>query len=111
MPIDTGGFAAAKGPAPMDIINPLANTLLESTQVQRQQSAEKQRQLRRNQSVQKNVAPQDDQLEHQVESSEELPPAHDEQPEHEQQKQRKRRGNATDADSDEDDRPRLDLTA
>lgn len=95
----------------MDIINPLAGSYAQSTQVQRQQSADKQRQVRRTQVVQKNVALQDDQLEHQVESSEELPPLHDEQPEHEQQKRRKRGGADTNADENEDDHPHLDLTA
>jgi hypothetical protein len=91
----------------MDIINPLANTLLQSTQVQRQQSAEKQRQVRRTQALSKDVATRDDEMEHQVESSEELPPVQDEEPEHDQQKQRKQNSKK----NEEEDRPHLDLTA
>src|SRR3954465_9207177 len=55
-------YGPRRGPAGMDIINPLAGSLAQSTHVQRQQSAEKQRQVRRTQAVQKNVALQDDQL-------------------------------------------------
>jgi hypothetical protein len=96
----------------MDTINPLANTLLQSTHVQRQQSADKSRQVRRSQALQKNVATRDDELEHQVESSEELAPVNDEHPEHEQSK-RSKRDPRKPADQDEpsDTPPRLDLTA
>jgi hypothetical protein len=92
----------------MDFINPVAGSLLQSTAVQRQQSADKQRQVRRAQALQRDVAAQDDQLEHQVESSEELPPVNDEHPEHEQQKKKKR---GTDQAGDDEDQPHLDLTA
>jgi hypothetical protein len=96
----------------MDTINPLANTLLQSTHVQRQQSADKQRQVRRTQALQKNVATRDDELEHQVESSEELPPVNDEQREHEQSKRSKRDPrNASEQDESQDQPPHLDLTA
>jgi hypothetical protein len=93
----------------MDFINPLAGSLLQSTAVQRQQSADKQRQVRRAQAIERDVAAQDDQLEHQVESSEELPPVNDEHPEHEQQKNKKR-GMHNKPDED-DNQPHLDLTA
>jgi len=54
-----------------------AGSVLQSTQVQRQQSVQKDRQLRRLQELARNVALQDDQLEHSVESSEELSPIHE----------------------------------
>jgi hypothetical protein len=58
--------------------NPLAGALMGGAQAQQQVDVEKQRQLRRAQALRKNVALQDDQLEHQVESSEEISPVHDE---------------------------------
>lgn len=94
----------------MDILNPIAASLLQSSQVQRQQSAGKQRQLRRVQAIQKNVAAQDEQSEHQVESAEELPPVHDKQGDPQQQKKRRRAPRGQN-DLSSEDQPRLDLTA
>jgi hypothetical protein len=62
----------------MTQINPFTGSILQSPIVQRQQSAEKDRQVRRAQDVEKNAALQGDRLDHQVESSEALSPIHDE---------------------------------
>jgi hypothetical protein len=46
-----------------------AGSILQSTQVQRQQEIQRSRDIRRQQELEKDVAMQDDQLEHQVEST------------------------------------------
>lgn len=63
----------------MTQISPFVGSVLQSTQVQRQQAAEKSRQIRHTQQMEKNVAAEDDRLEHQVESAEELTPIHEDQ--------------------------------
>jgi hypothetical protein len=89
----------------MDMINPLAGSLYQSTQLQEQQSAEKQRNIRRSQAMEKDVAAKDDELEHQVESTGELTAIHDEGPGQDQRQQKNPQDNET------DEPPRLDLTA
>ena len=105
-------------PAARDMtgINPFAAPLAQSSTVQHQQSAEKSRHVRRTQEMSKDVALRDDQLEHQVESSEELSPIHDEDQEHPAQKRRKKRAgrynpNAQDAGEGDEPETHLDLTA
>ena len=53
----------------MNPITPLSNAVAQSSQVQKTQSADKQRHLRRVQNLAKNTALQGDRLEHQVESA------------------------------------------
>jgi hypothetical protein len=91
----------------MTQLNPLAGSILGSAQAQHHVDVEKSRQVRRAQVLQKNVALQDDQLEHQVESSEELAPIHHEaegqgqqDPRHPSKKQKP-----------EDEKPHIDLKA
>ncbi len=60
-------------------INPLANTILGGLQQQRALSVEKSRQLRRSKVMQDNVATEDDQLEHEVETADALTPIGDQQ--------------------------------
>src|SRR3989442_1748337 len=62
----------------MTQINPLTGSILQSPIVQRQQAAEKDRQVRKAQDAEKNAALTGDRLEHQVESSEALAEIHDE---------------------------------
>ena len=59
----------------MTFFNPLSGSLLPATPVQR--AAEKDRQIARSQALRKNTAAEGDrvEVEHQVESAEELPPA------------------------------------
>ena len=62
----------------MDLVNPLAGNLAQSASVaQRQQSASKAQQIRREQVLRKDVTATGDQFEHQVESCEDLNPVHD----------------------------------
>ena len=63
----------------MTYVNPLTGATLQSGQVQEQLSAAKARQVRRAQTVARNVAAEGDTFEHQVESTEELSAIHDEQ--------------------------------
>ena len=91
----------------MDTINPLAGYLQQSVQVERSASDDKQRNVRRTQVLEKNVAAQDDELEHQVESTEDIVQIHDEQKDQPPSKRPKRQA-ATD---DKDEPPHLDLTA
>jgi hypothetical protein len=74
----------------MEIVNPLAGSLAQSTTVTRQQSTDKSRQIRHAQDLRKDVAATPDSFEHQVESTEELNPIHDEQ----REPDRRRRGNS-----------------
>ena len=90
----------------MTDFNPLAGAILGSAQAQHQVDVEKQRQLRRAQALRKNVAARDDELEHQVESAEEIQPVDND--EHPDSRQRKHDPRHSDKD---DDRPHLDVKA
>lgn len=92
----------------MTDFNPLAGAILGSAQVQQQSDLQKQRQLRRAQTLRKNVAAQADQLDHQVESPEEPAPTDDGPSDHPgRQKKRDPRNPA----NQDDDRPHIDLKA
>jgi hypothetical protein len=67
----------------------------------------KAKQLRRAQEMQKNVAARDDEMEHQVENTEELTPADDGQANSKQPGKEKGKKKQ----DPEDDKPRLDVTA
>jgi hypothetical protein len=98
----------------MSQLNPLTGSILQTPQVQRQQSTDRDRQARRTAEQTKNAALADDKLDHQVESSEELTPIQKEQ-KHERRFKRPKHlpGEGDDADGkgDGDDEPHLDLTA
>ncbi|MGA3067784.1 MAG: hypothetical protein ABSF29_13150 [Tepidisphaeraceae bacterium] len=53
-------------------MNPLTGSILQTSVVQQQQSGEKAQQLQRAQELRKNVAAREDEMEHQVENTEEL---------------------------------------
>ena len=91
----------------MTQLNPLTGSVLGGAQAQHQVETEKTRQVRRSQALQKNVALQDDQLEHQVESSEELSPIHDQEQGHENQ----RRRSHPDKSQRDDEKPHIDVKA
>ncbi len=93
----------------MDTINPLAGYLQQSVQVERSASDQKQREVRRAQVLEKNVATEDDELEHQVESTEDVVEIHDEQ--HEQPPSKRSKRHPPQPPIDEDEPPHLDLTA
>ena len=95
----------------MTFFNPLSGSLVPATPAQR--AAEKDRQIARSQALRKNTAAEGDrvEVEHQVESAEELPPVGDEaggggQP-HQQQQPRREKPKV----SDEDAKPHIDVTA
>jgi hypothetical protein len=95
----------------MTFFNPLSGSLLPATPAQR--AAEKDRQIARSQALRKNTAAEGDtvEVEHQVESADELPHVSDEtgggrNPQ--QQRPPRREPPKPDAD---DDQPRLDVTA
>jgi hypothetical protein len=96
----------------MDIVNPLTGNLAQSTSVaQRQQSALKAEQVRREQALRKDVTATGDRFEHQVESSEELNPTHDERKDGRRGKSPRHPPPAP-ADGDEQPPPpRIDLVA
>ena len=63
----------------MDVVNPLGGNLALSASIaQRQQSAGKAEQVRREQALRKDVTARGDHFDHTVESAEELNPIHDE---------------------------------
>jgi hypothetical protein len=70
-------------------INPLAGAILGSLQQQHLLEVEKTRQLRRSSVLDKNVAAADEQLEHEVENSDQLAPIHDEAHQQEQPSSRR----------------------
>jgi hypothetical protein len=61
----------------MTQINPFTGAIVQGTQVQQRQGAEKERHIRRLQNLGKNAALQGDRLEHQVESADALPAIND----------------------------------
>lgn len=61
-------------------INPFTGSVLQAPHVQRTQATDRDRQLRRVNDLSKNAALQGEQHQHEVESSEAVTPAHDDQP-------------------------------
>ena len=91
-------------------INSLSGALAQSAQIQIQQASEKSRQARRAQELEKNVAARDEEMEHQVENSEELTPVHDEN--HDSGQEKKRNSHKPEEEEAKDtDSDGLDLTA
>jgi hypothetical protein len=95
----------------MDIVNPLAGAILQSTQVQRQIGADKQRQIRRAQVVSRDAGASGEQPEHQVESTEGPAPIHDEDPRPQQRRRRRPLPGGSNVAEGTDDQPHLDVTA
>lgn len=91
-------------------INYLSGALLQSTQLQLQQASEKSQQARKVQEQAKNIAARDDELEHQVENSEELTEIHEQGRQKDDQRKR-RQQKQEEEETDEDSEPGLDLTA
>ena len=92
----------------MTDFNPLAGAILGSAQVQRTIEADKQRQLRRAQALQRNVATRDDQNEHEVESSQALHAIDDDG---QKQPQQQRRDRDRSSPGKDDGKPHIDLRA
>jgi hypothetical protein len=93
----------------MTSINPFSGYVAQGTQVERAQVTDKTRQIRRTQELSKNVALRDDEMEHQVESSDTVGSATDDQGSGQPSQQQHKRQSEPDADGD--DRPHIDLTA
>ena len=92
----------------MDVVHPLAGNLAQSASVaQRQQSAGKAEQVRREQALRKDVAARGDHFDHTVESAEEVNPVHDEQAD--QRRRQPRGGEPSDDGEAADGIPRLDI--
>jgi hypothetical protein len=92
----------------MTQINPFTGSIVQAPQVQRTQAAEKDRQLRKVTDLSKNAALQGDQLQHEVESSEALTPAQDEQPRKNPRQSRKKPRTSAEQDDGES---HIDVTA
>lgn len=97
----------------MSEISPFIASVLQSPVVQKQQTAEKSAQLRRQQELRRNIAAEGDRYQHVVESPEEIKPIHDERDDDptRQRKPRRRPANPDGTDDDTDQPPRLDVTA
>lgn len=93
----------------MSQINPFTASVLQTPQVQRQQSVDKDRQVRRAAELAKNTALADDQMEHQVESAEELTPLTEEQ--RRERRFKKPTHHKPKPDTTEDDESHLDIQA
>ena len=91
----------------MTSINPFSGYVAQGSQVERAQAADKTRQARRTQDLSKNIALQDDQLEHQVESADAVAPIHDDQ----QPPQQRQHPHKDPKDDKPDEPPHLDVTA
>lgn len=91
----------------MTQFNPLSGSILQTSLVQQQASADKTAQLRRSQVLEKNAAVEDDEMEHQVESGEEVTPTDDGNDTHGQNAKKRRK---TPYHGD-DGRDHVDLTA
>ena len=85
-------------------INPFSGYLAQGSQTERTQAAEKSAQLRRRQQLSKNIAQQDEALEHQVESPDTVAAASGEQkPRQEKKRKQKKKG--------DNDGPHVDVKA
>jgi hypothetical protein len=91
-------------------INPLSGALAQSTQIQISQASEKTRQARHAQDLEKNVAARDEEMEHQVENSEELTEIHEEG-RHSDQGRKRNHHKPEEEESADIDSDGLDLTA
>jgi hypothetical protein len=94
----------------MTQINPFVGSVVQASGVQRTQASEKDQQLRRAADVQKNAGLAGDRFEHAVESAEAVDPVHDEQQKNPKKKRPPNKKSKKSTD-DQDQEPRLDLTA
>lgn len=92
----------------VDPINPFSGYLAQGAQLDRMQAADKTRQAKRANVLSKNVAARDDEMEHQVESTEQINPVHDQ--EGRQQDQQSGQQKRPPHSEPEDQPPHLDVT-
>lgn len=96
----------------MSSINPFSGYIAQGGQVERNQAADKTRQVRREQVLTKNVAARDDELEHQVESADAVSGVKDDQGGGQQQQPHEKPNYKKDGKTAEgDEPPTIDLTA
>lgn len=89
----------------MTSINPFSGFVAQAASVERTQAQDKSSQVRRSAELSKKLATRDDEMEHQVESFDEVTAIHDEQgsPQQDRPKHHKK--------EDEEEPPHLDVTA
>ena len=95
----------------MSQINPFTVSILQAPQVQRSQAADRDRQLKRATDLSKNAALAGEQLQHEVESSEAVAPAHEDHSKNPQQRKQPKPHASPQSNDSGDDAERLDLTA
>lgn len=91
----------------MSELNPIAGAILQSIHSQRESGIEKERQVRRAQVLEKDVAARDDRFEHQVESSDAVPEVGEEERRRQEQKKRQQHKQG----DEEGEPPHIDLSA
>jgi hypothetical protein len=91
-------------------INPLSGALIQSTQLQLQQAADKSKQARRQQELAKNIATDEEETENQIENSEELTPIHEENRRQDNRRKQQQHKQAEE-ETEETESSRLDLKA
>jgi hypothetical protein len=87
-------------------INPFTGSILQATNVQRTQAAEKDRAIQKARDRQKNSALGREQLEHQVESSEAVTRANEDEDTQDPRKRKQKKGKGSDSP-----KPQIDLRA
>lgn len=92
----------------MTSINPFSGYVAQGSQIERAQATDKTRQVRREQTLSKNVAVRDDEMEHQVESTDAVAGIHDEQGQGQQHPRKDPKHKPT---GGEEEPPHIDLTA
>ena len=95
----------------MSSINPFSGYVAQGGQVERAAATDKSRQIRRQQVLTKNIAVRDDELEHQVESSDAIAAVHDDQQQQKNPSQQQDQQKNQNKPQDGEEPPRLDVTA
>jgi broad specificity phosphatase PhoE len=96
----------------MTQFNPITGAALVGQQISVRQTDDKAAQIRRAQETARNIAARTDRFEHVVESTEEVDPAHDEDKKKDQKRGKSKPHPQAETDTpDDQDRPKLDLTA
>jgi DNA repair ATPase RecN len=96
----------------MDYFNPITGSFIQTTAAEHQQTLAKGQQLRRLQQLARNIAQHDDQAQYQVESTEETPPAKQDERTGEQRRRKGRHADSPEDQADDAiDHGGLDLTA
>jgi hypothetical protein len=95
----------------MSQVNPFTGSIVQTAQVQRAQSADREHQVRKQEVRTKDAAAASDLFEHTVESSDAVSAIHEQDHSSDQGSRRKRHAPAEPSQPDSDQPPTLDLTA